>query len=150
MAPRFRAHGEFSTRVEGRLVISEVTGPWNIELVRECTAELHAMALPLAASGPHVGVAVIHGSILCPPDAFALLAGSIRYAARRLGCIGNCIVAGPQVEGRDLMQAQYAQIYVGLTPYGRFDDLDSARAWAFDLLAKAPPGAPFTGVKNSL
>lgn len=135
MAPRFRAHGEFSTRVEGRLVISEVTGPWNIELVRACMAELHAKALPLAATGPHVGVGIVHGSILCPPDAFALLASAIGYAARRLNCIGNCIVAGPEVEGRALMQAQYAHIYAGLTPYCRFDELGSARLWALELLA---------------
>lgn len=136
MGAQFAPHGQFRTWVEGRLIFTDVVGPWNRELVEHCARELHAHALALAGSGPHVGMAIIRGSLLCPPDALEALRRMIAYSAAHLNCIGNVIVAGPEVEGRRLVRSLYEGLYDGRTPYYLAEDEESARAWALDLLAQ--------------
>lgn len=135
MGVQFEAHGQFRTWVEGRLIFSDVVGPWNRELVDQCAAELLAHALALGG-GPHVGVAIVRESILCPPDAFEALRRMIVYSAAHLHCIGNVIVAGPDVEGRRLMRPLYQGLYNGRTAHCLADDEQSGRAWAMALLAQ--------------
>jgi hypothetical protein len=137
MSPAFRPHGDYAAWVEGRLVISEVTGPWNVELVRLWAAELHAKTAPLAATGPHAGIAIIHGSMLCPPDALELMAKAVRYPERHLRCVAHVVVADASVEGRELMRASYARMYPGAMPHRLFDDVAEARTWALARLAAA-------------
>jgi hypothetical protein len=131
----FRQHGEFTALVEGRLVISEVSGPWNRELVVNWCKFIYPVAKQLAAGGPHVGIAVVHHSLMCPPDAFDYLRDAISYSARQLGCIGNCIVHAPDVEGAALIGAMYQPLYDNLTPHLFCDSLDQAKAWGRALLA---------------
>ena len=135
MATGFLAHGDFTAQVEGRLIISEVNGPWNLELVVSWCDALYPVARALSAGGPHVGIAVIHHSLMCPPDAFAYLRRAITYSARHLGCIGNCIVHAPEVDGASLMEAMYMPVYQNLTPHLFCDSLDQARSWGLQLLA---------------
>ena len=132
----FQPHGEFKVRLDGRIIISEVAGPWNKELVDQWAAELYVLARQLTASGPHVGIAVIRGSMLCPPDAFQTMRRAITYAIAKLQCVGSLIVADAGVEGRALMQAAYEQQYGDAAAPRLFYDLDSARTWALRLLAE--------------
>ena len=135
MAFQFAPHGQFRTWREGRLIFSDVVGPWNIELVDQCARELHGHALALGG-GPHVGLAIVRGSLLCPPDAFEALRRMIVYGAVHLQCLGNVIVAGPEVEGRRLMRPLYEGLYNGRTAHCLADDEASGRAWALALLAQ--------------
>ncbi|MEJ7806541.1 MAG: hypothetical protein WKG03_11570 [Telluria sp.] len=127
----FRAHGEFLTRVDGRLIISDVTGPWNKELVEEWAVAAQPVAMGV---GPHVGIAIIHGSMLCTPDALLVLRRSAAYAARSLQCVAHAIVAGKEVEGRDFVESSFFRAYAGVLPLAIFYTLDEARSWAFGLL----------------
>ncbi len=133
MAQKYSQHGSFATRVEGRLIISDVNGPWNVELVRSWGREAHALAVGL--SGPHVGIAVLHGSVMCPPDAFALMREMIAYAIAHLDLIGNCVAADATVEGASLLEPLYANFYDPGTPHRFFSDLDECKSWAAQLLA---------------
>lgn len=137
MATRFEPHGQFRIWVEGRIICSDVLGPWNLELVQQCLASLDAHARVLAASGPHVGLAIVRGSILCPPDAFTALHQGIRYSAAHYRCIGNVVVGGPEVEGWTLLRPMYERMYSAISPYYMADDVDSGRQWALALLAQA-------------
>jgi hypothetical protein len=136
MAMQFPAHGEFITHVEGRFIISEVTGPWNVELAESWSRDLHPYAKMMSQTGPHVGIAVMHGSLMCPLDAFELMRKSIAYAALKLHCIGNVIVAAPEVEGRSIMQPYYARVYKDIIPHRFVTSLDEALAWGRSLLAE--------------
>jgi hypothetical protein len=136
MTSSFRPHGAFHTRVEGRLIISQVTGPWNKELVcywgQRCLPE----ATVLAASGPWVGIAVIAESMLCPPDALAMLRRIAGHSATHLRCIAHVIVAGPEVDGRDFLEPMFARVYEGLVEHAIFYTFEEARAWSLALLAR--------------
>lgn len=137
----FRAHGHFTTRVEGQLIISEVTGPWNKELVEEWAYGSQPVAQALAAHGPHVGIAVISGSMLCTPDALKVLRQAARHAATTLNCRAHVIVADASVEGRDFVESNFERAYEGVMPLAIFYTLDEARAWALARLAEGPPAS---------
>ena len=127
----FRSHGNFLTRVDGRLIISDVTGPWNKELVEEWAIAAQPVAIGV---GPHVGIAVIHGSMLCTPEALLVLRRCAGYAAHALACVAHAIVADKTVEGRDFVESSFFRAYEGVLPLAIFYTLEEARSWAEGLL----------------
>lgn len=133
----FVPHGQFKAYAEDRLVISEVTGPWNKELVYVWAQALHPLAKALSTDGPHVGIAIIHGSILCPPDALEALRKVVLYSVQRLDNVAHAIVADASVEGRRLLANTFARVYEGVVPYQLFEDLPSAKAWGNALLQQS-------------
>jgi hypothetical protein len=139
MSSSFRPHGRFATHVEGQLMISEITGPWNKELVEFWGQRSLAEAQRLSAIGPYVGIAVIRESMLCPPDAMESLRRIVRFSATRLHCIAHVIVADASVDGRDFLEPVFARIYEGVVGHAIFYTLDEARAWSLALLAAQKP-----------
>ncbi|MES3024293.1 MAG: hypothetical protein V4857_22220 [Pseudomonadota bacterium] len=135
MNPQFKAHGEFKIHVDGHLLVSEVTGPWNKELVEDWATDAFNKLQAAPPTRALVGITIIRTSILCTPEALDALARSVRYGANHLGCIGNCIVASDDVEARSLLEPIYSRLYIGVTPHRFFRDFDSAKAWAAELLA---------------
>jgi hypothetical protein len=135
MTGKFSQHGDFTTYVDGRLIISDVNGPWNLELVTNWCTVVHPLAMQMSQSGPSVGIAILHRSLMCPPDAFAQLRAAIIYGARHLGCIGNCIVYDPGIDGAALIDHLFKPVYKDLTPHLFCHDLDQAKAWGRQLLA---------------
>jgi hypothetical protein len=135
MQNSFRMHGSFSNRCEGALLISEVEGPWNIELVTNWSKDCYAHALDLSRSGqPWVWIGVIHGSMVCPPDALLLMKKAALHGAEHLGVIANAVVASSEVEGFFLMKSAYAKLYHDCGLYSQFDNLKEAQTWATGLL----------------
>ena len=132
----FQPHGAFKTRVDGRILVSDLHGPWNLELVDNWMAEAHPMVRELAATGPHVHITIVTGSLLCPPDALDRLAAVIVYTTAKMNCIANIVVAADGVEGRALFEPMYSRIYEGSPPHALFLDYESAKAWALELLAE--------------
>jgi hypothetical protein len=133
---KFQPHGEYKLRLEGRVLISELVGPWNLELVDTWMKAAHPMVKELAATGPHVHMTIVTGSLLCPPEALDRLAEVIVYTTAKMQCIGNPVVASANVEGRALFEPMYARIYDGSPPRGLFLDYESAMAWSRELLAE--------------
>jgi hypothetical protein len=130
----FAPHGQFDAYVEGHLLISEVIGPWNRELVDAWAQALHPVAKAICTRGPHVGIAIIRQSILCPPDALEALRKVVLYSVQRLDNVGHVIVADESVEGRKLLAQTFARVYEGVVPYQQFEDLPSAKAWGNGLI----------------
>lgn len=134
MNSAFRPHGKFSTHVEGRLMVSEITGPWNKELVEYWGLRCLPGAKALSATGPYVGIALIRESMLCPPDAMESLRRVVHYSATRLHCIAHVIVADASVDGRDFLEPVFARIYEGVVDHAIFYGFDDAREWSLALL----------------
>ncbi len=112
-------------------MISQVIGPWNKEMIELWAREAQPVAKSL---GPHVGIAVIHNSMLCPPDALVPLGRSAKYAAEMLECLAHAIVADKSVDGRDFVESNFIRTYAGVLPLGIFYTLDDAREWGLALL----------------
>jgi hypothetical protein len=134
MSEFFRPHGEFRSHLDGRLVVTEVTGPWNKELVEAWARHIYPYVKQLSADGPHVGLGIIRGSMLCPPDAMEELARVIRHGVTKLHSIGEFIVVDRTVEGRGLVEPAYERIYEGLVPFQFYDTVEEARARADEVL----------------
>lgn len=133
---KFMQHGEYKLRLEGRVLVSELVGPWNLELVNAWMKAAHPMVKELAATGPHVHMTIVTGSLMCPADALDRLAEVIVYTTAKMRCVGNPVVAAADVEGRALFEPMYARIYDGSPPRGLFYDYASAKAWSLELLAQ--------------
>lgn len=122
----FRPHGKFQVWTEGQLLLTELTGPWNRELVEYWAAQALQLASTFSAERPYIGITIVHDSILCPADAIDRIARAIQVSLTKLHCIENVIVAADSVEGKDLVKSTYRRM--GLRHF--FNDLDSAKAWA--------------------
>jgi hypothetical protein len=134
MSGKFRVHGNFNCYIDGQVLVTEVTGPWNKELVEAWAEFTYPIALAASSRGAYVGIAQIHRSMLCPPDALEALRQKVRYASKHLNCICNVVVAGHEVEGRDFVEPNFVQIYENVVPYRFFYELDEALAWSHELL----------------
>lgn len=116
-------------------MISEITGPWNKELVEYWALHCYPQAKLLSDAGPYVGIAVIRESMLCPPDAMEALRKVVFLSTTKLHCIAHVIVADASVDGRDFLEPVFARIYAGVVEHAIFYDIDAARAWSLALLA---------------
>ena len=134
MSGKFRMHGDFNCYFEGQVLVTEVTGPWNRELIEAWAEASYPMALAASKRGAYIGIAVIRRSMLCPPDALDALRQKVRYASKYLNCICNVVVAARDVEGRDFVEPNFVQIYENVVPYRFFYELDEAMAWSQALL----------------
>lgn len=128
----FRPHGKFRIWTEGALLLTEVVGPWNRELVLQWQKQAIGVAKELGRQMPYVGITIVRESILCPADAMEAIGQATSYALARLNCLANVIVAEPDVVGRDVVQFAYEKIDV----HYYFDDVEAAKNWALALLAE--------------
>lgn len=134
MSTKFSQHGTFSNRTEGPLLISEVVGPWNIELVTNLAKDSYPMAVSLAQNGPWVYILLIEGSLLCPPEAMAEMKRINKYAATHLGVVANLLVADNATEGYLLMHSHYTKLYGEFSIYRSFTTLEEAKSFAEEVL----------------
>jgi hypothetical protein len=133
----FRPHGKFQIWTEGQLLLTELTGPWNRELVEYWAAQAFELANTFSLERPYIGITIVHESILCPADAIDRIARAIQVSRTKLHCIENVIVAADSVEGKELVRSTYQRI--GLRHF--FSDLDSAKAWAEQMIIGHVPKA---------
>lgn len=122
----FRPHGRFKVWTEGQLLLTEVTGPWNRELVDHWAQQARELAMTFTPERPYIAITTVFGSILCPVDALERIQQANDYSHRELACLANVIVADSSVEGRELVKDSYHRI--GLPDF--FADLESAKMWA--------------------
>lgn len=115
-------------------MLSDITGPWNKELVQYWGQRCYPAAKALSEQGPYIGIAIIHESMLCPPDALEALAHIVRLSATKLRCIAHVIVADAKVDGRDFLEPAFARIYEGVVAHRIFYSLDDARDWSLAYL----------------
>lgn len=128
----FRPHGKFKIWVEDQLLMTEVIGPWNRELVEQWQKQALVVAKDLGQRNPYVGVTIVRESILCPADAMVAIGQATSYALAKLNCVANMVVAEPDVVGRDVVQFAYEKIHV----YHYFASLEEAKTVARELLAE--------------
>ncbi|MCH8620731.1 hypothetical protein [Undibacterium sp. TS12] len=131
----FPPHGQFRLYLDGRILVTEVQGPWNVELVRRWAAEVRPYSLQLMPDGPWAGLALIKGSMLSTPEGMEVLAEITANGAQNLGCVANVVVAAADVAGRGVIESQFQRIYEGVCAYGFFYEIDEARRWLNALLA---------------
>ncbi|MFZ6846072.1 hypothetical protein [Undibacterium sp. RuTC16W] len=124
-----RPHGNFKIYTDGQILVSEVTGPWNTELVQEWVDSMLPTIQELSLKGPWGTIAIVSNSLLCPKEALQLLTDKARGAVGKYQLVGSVYVAAPDVDGRNFIEPVYEKFYKDICPIEFFDDYPDARDW---------------------
>ncbi|MBX9901736.1 MAG: hypothetical protein K2Y28_13215 [Burkholderiaceae bacterium] len=129
MTIQFQAHGKFYLRIDQDLLITEVQGPWNAELVKLWAQETRPLVEKLAEQGNWASLAIVKGSLLSTPEAMTILSEVMHFAVINRNMIASAKVITSEVEGFGLVEPSFRQMYTNLCPFDFFDDADSAAVW---------------------
>ncbi len=133
-------HGHLEMSVEGRLLVVERCGPFNLEFSKLYVERTASIVDQLDAGGPYALMIVYRDSMLSTPEAVQFIMDRARTVdARRKNCIGQAVVAGPEVEGRTLftpLVSQYFELRGMTAETGKFfDSYEDGKAFLLELLA---------------
>jgi hypothetical protein len=117
----FSPHGTFRIRLEGQILVQEVSGPWNLEMVKVWAASLLPYAHQLESQGPWAA--------LTSPDALQRMRQVVASSTQNFREVACAAAAGPEVEGYSLAPRIWAPVYDGLTPFQFFADPQVAKDW---------------------
>ncbi len=137
MTERFPAHGDFRVSVEGPLVITEITGPWNAQLLQRWVIALEPHSKQARLHGRYGGITIIHGSVLCPPDALSIMRERTQWSVQRHPYVGTAFVVAPGVEGSALTLSVFGRVFQGLCAFQVFPELPAAKAWLTEQIRRA-------------
>jgi len=132
----FSQHGDFELSIDGRLLVVDVAGPWNLELIRNYAAQATPLARQLAETGPWVLISVARRSVLFTPDAIEALRETAQRHTADSGRIATAYVVDPAVEGYHLVNAIFEEIYRDVCPVAIFETRAEAKRWAAEQLSK--------------
>jgi hypothetical protein len=134
MSVTFHKHGDFEMRIDGRLLLADLYGPWNDELLDAFWTGLKPFIFEMERSVRWGSIYVLHGSAMMSHEGLALY--KTRTAAYRLGSrrVAAAIVIGREVEGYGLMEQDYRNCYDGICSFETFERLPDARDWALNLI----------------
>ena len=130
MAPLFPSHGKYSLYRDGQVLVTEMVGPWNLELVQEWARSAIPFSIEMQEEGPWAGIAIMAESMLATPDAMAALRKVVAASVEQFNCIAHIVVAAPGVAGKGVVEPAFEKVYEGLCLSGFFDDYESAKQWA--------------------
>lgn len=133
----FAPHGECRVGIEGRLLVTRVSGPWNLELVEQWAAGVLPAARLLGAQGPWAALGIVSQSMLSTPEAVAVLGKSIRRVLAEGRPLASVYAIAPGVEGRGLMNGGLERMHHGMVPVRFFDTETDARAWLTEQLGQS-------------
>lgn len=132
----FPPHGELAFYRDGRILVANVRGPWNLELVYRWANEIRPHARELALTGVWACICIIEVSILSTPEAMQVLQKVVEGGVKNFQFGGQAIVATNTVSGRGFVEDSFRHMYQGLCPFEFFEDYQRAKCW----LAKLVPG----------
>ncbi len=129
----FPVHGESTVTHTGQIVLAEVEGPWNLELIRLYRKQMAAVIPAVEKQGAWVLVVRLHRTAICPMDAIDLIRQGIAQDADSHR-VATCYVMTPQLEGYLIMKPVWRKLYEGLMPFEVFESLEDAQQWAEQML----------------
>jgi hypothetical protein len=130
----FSQHGEFELSIDGRLLVVDVVGPWNLELIQNYTAQVAPLARQLASTGPWVLISVARRSVLFTPEAIEALRETAQRHSAESRRVATAYVVGPTVEGYQVVNAIFEDIYRDVCPMAIFETRAEAEGWAAEQL----------------
>ena len=129
MSRKYPPHGHSSVRIEDGILISEVTGPFNMELARSWTEAMYPLAEKLKLTGQAAAITVYRNSFLTQPDVLDYMKNAIRFAAQHQEFVAYALVVGADVEGHALADLIYRGVYEQYGTYRFFTDYEPAKVW---------------------
>jgi hypothetical protein len=131
----FQVHGDVGIQVVGQVIILNVTGPWNIELVQMSRKLTSPYITQVSERGNWGLIVQLNGSAMCPPDALKLIKEGADKDINLTKRICTSYAMSPETEGYNLMLPIWHDIYYGKIPFDIFDTLEEAQCWVSKQLA---------------
>ena len=125
----FPAHGKISLQIHERILIAEVEGPWNEELIYKYQAMMQPAVEELSDNGSWGLIVVIRNEALCPPEAVAAIHKGVEIQARRYSRACTAYVISPNVEGYHILDNIWRSIYSPSFSFEIFESLEDAMQW---------------------
>jgi hypothetical protein len=132
----FPPHGELAFYRDGRILVANVRGPWNLELVYRWAKDIRPYASELAQGGVWGCICIIEVSILSTPEAMQVLQKVVEGAVKNFQFGAQAIAAASTVTGRGFVEDSFRHMYDGLCLFEFFEDYQAAKFW----LAEKLPG----------
>ena len=131
----FIAHGTLDVQVEGRLLILEGTGPWNLESLYDSGKVAAPLVKPLHGK-PWGAIVTIYGEPIYVPEAAEVLTEVVRQDKVK-GRVATALIVDNCSSPR-FAKTHIGQIYknAGET-YQCFSDFADAKSWVSQQIAKA-------------
>jgi hypothetical protein len=133
----FPAHGSFALAISEQLLLVDLHGPWNIELVFSYQQELDKAVEVLHAGGPWAAVVHVFTSALFTPEAMQSMQNKAEEQSVVQQRVATAFVIAPDVEGCRLLDKTLHQMYAGSQAFSIFDEPAPAMAWATRQIASA-------------
>lgn len=126
---KFQPHGRASCRREGNLLVLELEGPWNAELMQQTRQDVRSLKASLPEKAKWGLLVVFSHSLLCSFDSIDVIRNNVQEDARHQGHAAVGFVAARSVEGRGLVDDIFRRIYDGICPMAFFESIDDGKAW---------------------
>lgn len=133
----FSIHGEVAFNRQGQILLVDVQGPWNAELIEMYRAQIQPYVESMVANGPWGLILVLHNEAACPPDAIEGIRKGVMEQARNWQRICTSYVIAPDVIGYRVMDRIWRNIYRDVMPCEIFERREDALAWTEARLKEA-------------
>lgn len=123
----FEAHGTWNIDSDGRVLLIEGTGPWNLESLQQ-SAQLVQPFLQRLKGSPWAAMVILHGECIYVPAAGQKLAEILQFESEE-GRVATALLVN-DCYSPNFAKEHISNIYdKGNHPYAFFDDIDLARNW---------------------
>ncbi|GAA0855044.1 hypothetical protein [Aliiglaciecola litoralis] len=135
MLQQFEAHGTLTTKIEGRILVAEGTGPWNLESLDK-SGNAAAPQINVLAGKPWAALVILHGECIYVHEASKVLIEIIKQE-RKEGRRGSAILVNDS-DSPSFAKQHLTDIFnqAGET-FDFFDNVEAARAWLDHLIKDA-------------
>jgi len=134
---RFSIHGEVAFKRQGQILVTDVQGPWNAELVELYKTQMSPYIAEMAKSGPWGLILVLHNEAVCTPDAIEGIRRGVIEQAKNWRRASTAYVIAPDVLGYRVMNSVWRNIYRDVIPCEIFERCEDALAWTEARLKEA-------------
>ncbi|QYK03078.1 hypothetical protein [Shewanella psychrotolerans] len=125
----FPAHGSVEISCSNQIIVANIGGPWNLELIKIYREKMVTLFNQLKPNEPWGLIVCIHNSATCPPDAIELIKKGVQSDSIKNHRICTSYVISKETEGRRLMDPIWRKIYLNVMPFEIFPTLDEAMNW---------------------
>lgn len=134
----FSVHGAVNFARQGQILIADIQGPWNMELINLYKEKMVPYVQDLSAKGAWGLIIQIHNEASCPPDAVAGIQRGVIDQAANWHRVCTAYVIAPDVVGYHIMDRVWRGIYRDIIPCEIFEQQEQAIAWVDQTLQNQP------------
>jgi len=131
----FEPHGDTQFLIEEQMLLVELRGPWNAELIDAYARQSRPLMAGLSAAGRWGVIAITQTSTMFTDDGAQRLRDLLQKPSSAINRAATAFVIAPEVEGYRLCDPLLHEIYDPIAPFEIFESLPPAKAWVRALIA---------------